>query len=154
MVFTAADTVRRNDHRFQTVNFLELIGLGVGRTCHATQLAVQAEIILEGDGGHGLVFGLNGHTFFGFHRLVQTIAPTAARHEAACEFVDDDNLTVLHHVMLVTVVDVVGAQSSREVVHQSDVGRIVKAGTFWDESCAGQNALCIFVTLFSQKHLM
>ncbi len=64
-------TVRRNDHRFQIVNLLELVGLGIRRSGHACQLAVHAEIILEGDRGQRLVLLLDRHTFLGFHRLMQ-----------------------------------------------------------------------------------
>jgi hypothetical protein len=43
------------------------------------------------------------HAFLGLDRLVQAVRPAAARHQAAGEFVDDDHLAVLHHVMLVLV---------------------------------------------------
>ena len=133
---------------------MKLVGFGVGCTRHATQLAVQTEIVLEGDGRHGLVFSLNGHSFFGFHGLVQTIAPTTARHETTCELIDDDNLALLHHIVLIAVIDVIGAQCSREVMHERNVGGIVKASAFRDEARTGQNTLCIFVTLFGQENLV
>ena len=72
---------------------------------YAQELGVKAEVVLEGDGGQRLVFGLDGHTFLGFHGLVQAVAPAAAGHEAAREFIDDDDFrvvfAVLHHVVLV-----------------------------------------------------
>ena len=154
LVFASADAIGRYHHGFQTVDFLELVGFCVSRTRHAAQLSVQAEIVLEGNGGHGLVFSLDGHAFFGFHRLMQTIAPTAACHETARELVDDDNFTLLDHIVLVAVINVIGAQSSREVVHERNVGRIVKTGTFRDEARACQNSFSIFVTLLGQKHLV
>ena len=154
LVLAAADAVWWNDHGFQTVNFLELVGFGVCCTGHATQLAVQTEVVLEGDGSHGLVFSLNGHTFFGFDRLVQAIAPAAARHETACELVHNDNLTLLHHIVLIAVVDVIGPQGCREVVHERNVGRIVKTCAFRNEPSVRQNAFGFFMTLFGQKHLV
>ena len=109
---------------------------------------------MEGDGGHGLVLSLNGYTFFGFNRLVQAVAPAATRHETACEFVNDDDFTFLHHIVLIAVIDVLGAQCSREVVHERNVGGVVKACTFRNEACTGQNAFCFFVSLFGQEHLV
>jgi hypothetical protein len=51
--------VGRDDHGFQAVDLLELVGLGVGRAGHAGQLAVQAEVVLEGDRGQRLVLALD-----------------------------------------------------------------------------------------------
>jgi hypothetical protein len=42
---------------FPAVDLLELVGFGVGRAGHAGQLAVHAEVVLEGDRGQRLVLG-------------------------------------------------------------------------------------------------
>ena len=154
LVLASADPIGRYHHSFQAINFLELVGFCVGRPCHAAQLSVQTEIVLEGDGGHGLVFSLNGHAFLGLHSLVQAIAPAATRHETPREFVNDDDLAFLHHIVLIAVIDVLGAQGRREVVHERNVGGIVKACTFGNEPRAGQNAFGFFVPLFGQEHLV
>ena len=154
MVLATADAIGWNDHRFQAINFLELVGFSVGCTGHASQLAVQTEVVLEGDGSHGLVFSLNGHTFFGFDRLVQTIAPSAAGHETTGELVHNDNLTLLHHVVLIAVVNVMGTQGRREVVHERNVGRVVKACAFRNEPSVGQYGFGFFMALFGQEHLV
>ena len=49
------------------------------------ELLVEAEVVLEGDGGEGLVFLADVDAFFGFDGLVQAIGPAAAGHEAAGE---------------------------------------------------------------------
>ena len=41
---------------------------------------IELEEILVGDGGDSLGFFLDSDSFFGFDRLVQTIAPTTAWH--------------------------------------------------------------------------
>jgi hypothetical protein len=82
----------RDDHGLQAVDLLELVGLGIGRARHAGQLAVQAEVVLEGDRRQGLVLGLDRHAFLGLHRLVQAVAPAPPGHQAAGELVDDDDL--------------------------------------------------------------
>jgi hypothetical protein len=51
--------------------------------------------ILERDGGEGLVFFGHPHAFFGFHRLVEPVGPSAAGHEAPREFVDDNHFPSL-----------------------------------------------------------
>ena len=39
-----------------------------------------------------LAFALNGHMLLGFNRLMQTVGVAAANHQAAREFVNDDDL--------------------------------------------------------------
>ena len=85
---------------------------------------------MEGDGGKRLVFGLNLHPLFGLDSLVQPIAPTATGHQPPCEFINDDDLAVLHHVMLIPVVHMMGTKRCIQMVHQGDIGRVVKRGTF------------------------
>ena len=60
-------------------------------------------------------------------RLVQAVAPAAARHQAAGELVDDDDFAVLHHVVDVVVEDGVGAQRLVDVVEELHVLGIVEA---------------------------
>ena len=109
---------------------------------------------MEGDGSQGLVFSLDVHALFGLHSLVQTIAPTATGHQAACELVDDDDFTVLHHIVLVAVVQVLRTQGRVQVVHQGDVGRVVQARAFWNHAQLGQYAFSFFMALLGQENLM
>ena len=94
-----------NHRDFQLVDLLELRRFGFRRTGHAGQLLVHAEVVLEGDGGERLILALDLDAFLGFDRLVQTVAPAAARHQAAGELVDDDDLAVLDHVFVVALVE-------------------------------------------------
>ena len=57
-------------------------------------LVVQLEEVLQRDRGQRLVFFLDPDPFLGLDRLVQAIAPVAARHQAAGELVDDDDFVV------------------------------------------------------------
>ena len=134
-------------HRFQTINFLEFVGFGVGRARHAGKLAVEAEIVLEGDGRQRLVFRLDRHALFGLHGLVQAIAPATTRHEAAGEFIDDDNFTVLADVVLVAVVEVVRLQRSHQMVQQGNVGRVVERSAFGQQPGLAQQTFGILVPL-------
>ncbi len=55
--------------------------------------------------------------------------------------------------MLVAVIEMVGAQSRIQVMHQRDVGRVVKRGAFRNQTKVEKNTLGALMTLFSQKHL-
>ena len=115
------------DHRHvQLVDLGELLGLGVGGAGHAGQLLVEAEVVLVADGGQGLVFFLDLHAFLGLHRLVQTVGPATARHLAAGELVDDDDLAVLDQIIDVALVQRVGAQGLGHVVQPRDVLGVVQ----------------------------
>jgi hypothetical protein len=113
--------VRRDDHGLQPVDLLELVGFGVRRAGHASELLVQAEVVLEGDGGERLVLLLDLDALLRLDRLVQSLGPAPARHQASRELVDDDDLAALHHVLLVAVEERVRAQRRVQVVHQDDV---------------------------------
>ena len=158
LVFAHRGPVWRDHHGFKAIDFLELVSLGVSRSGHARQLAVHAEIVLEGDRRKRLVFALDRHAFLGLDRLMQAVRPATPRHQTACEFVDDHDFrtigAVLHHVVLVTVVEVIGAQRGVYVVHQRDVGRVVEAGTLGQQSCLTEQALGILVTVFGQVDLV
>jgi hypothetical protein len=63
--------VRRDDDRFQAVDLLELVGLGVRGTGHPGELAVHPEVVLERDRGERLVLALDLHALLRLDRLVQ-----------------------------------------------------------------------------------
>ena len=142
--------MRWNNHRFQIVDLLEFVCLGIGRSGHAGKLAVQAKIILKGDRGERLVFLLDGHPFLGFHRLVQTVRPAASRHQAPGELIHDHHFAVLHHVMLIAVEQVVRAQCSIQMVDQSDVGGIVQTAASRQQAGLGEHIFCMLVAGFGQ----
>ncbi len=143
-----------DDHRLQAIDLLEFVGFRVRRAGHAGQLLVHAEEVLEGDGGQGLVLALDVDAFLGFHGLVQAVGPAPALHQAAGEFVDDDDLVVLHHVVLVLVIQHVGAQGGVDVVHQGDVGGVVQAGAGGQNAQLGEDGLHLLVAGLGQQHLM
>ena len=116
--------VGRNDDDFQPVDFVELGRFGLGRTGHAGQLFVHAEVVLEGDGREGLVLALDLDVLFGFDRLVQAVGPAASWHEAAGELVDDEDLAVLHDVFDIAPVERMCFEAGLDVVLQVPVFRI------------------------------
>ena len=146
--------VGRNHHRLEAVYLVEFVGFGIGGTGHAGELAVHAEVVLEGDRGKGLVLGLDLHPFLGLNRLVQTVRPAASGHQATGEFVDDHHFTVLHHILLVAVIQRVGAQGRIEMVHQRDVGRLVEARAALQHAQTGQDLFGVDMAFFGEQHLV
>ena len=58
--------------------------------------------------------------------LMQTLAVTAAEHEAAGELIDDDDLAVLHDIVDVALHDAVGLQRLVDVVRERGVFEVCK----------------------------
>jgi hypothetical protein len=112
------------------VDVAEFLCFGRGRAGHAGQLVVHAEIVLEGDRGQGLVFRLDlAHAFLGLERLVLTFGEAPARHHAAGELVDDDNLVIADDVVLVALEQLVCLQRVVDVVDHGNVLDVVERFT-------------------------
>ena len=111
----------------ELVDVEELVGLGGGRAGHAGQLLVQAEVVLEGDGGQRLVLGLDLDVLLGLQRLVQAVGIAPALHHAAGELVDDDDLAAFDDVVAVAQEQLVGLERLVGVVHDGDVLDVVQA---------------------------
>jgi hypothetical protein len=154
VVLALRGAVRRDHHGLEAVDLLELVGLGVGRAGHATELGVHAEVVLERDRGERLVLALDLDAFLGLDGLVQAVRPAATRHQAAGEFVDDRHFAVGHDVVLVAEVKVVRAQRRIDVVHQRDVGRVVQARALDQQPGLRQQFLGALVAGLGQRDLV
>ena len=107
----AADRpVGRDHHDLQPVDLVELGLLRLGRAGHASQLVVHPEVVLDGDGGERLRLLAYRYRFLGFDRLMEAVRPPAPRHDAAGEFIHDEYLAVLDHVLDVLLVQGVGLE--------------------------------------------
>ncbi len=120
--------MRRDFERFELVDVLELRRLGERGAGHARKLAVQAEIVLEGDRGERLVLWLNLDAFLGLKRLVQAFRIAAAFHHASGELIDDDDLAVFHDVIFVAQEQLVCAQRAVGVMDERHVLDVVERG--------------------------
>ena len=118
--------VGRDLRHAEVVDLDELLLLGLGRTGHARELLVQAEVVLERDRRHGHVLLLDGHALLGLHRLVQSLRPAPAFHDAARELVDDLHLAVLDHVVDVSVEERLRLERLDQVVDELAVSRVVE----------------------------
>ena len=115
-----------NFQDLEIVDVLELVRLGGRRAGHAGELLVHAEIVLERDRGQRLVLRLDRLPLLGLERLVQALRIAPARHHAAGELVDDDDLAVAHDVVLVALEQLVRAQGLIHMVHDRDVLDVIE----------------------------
>ena len=111
-----------NDQHAELVNVEELGGLGFRRAGHAGQLLVEAEVVLDGDGGQGLRLALDLDLLLGLDGLVEAVAPAAAGHQAAGVLVHDDDLVVLDDVLDVLLVEAVGLEQLGDGVDALGLG--------------------------------
>ncbi len=107
--------VGRDRHHADLVDLVELGRLGLRRTGHAGELLVEAEVVLQGDRGEGLVLLLDLDAFLGLDRLVHALVVAAAVQDAAGELVDDEDLAVVDDVVLVPLVELLGLERVVEV---------------------------------------
>ena len=143
--------VGRDLDDLEVVDLLELVGLGRGRAGHAGELLVEAEIVLEGDRGEGLVLGLDLHPLLRLQPLVQPFRIAPARHHAAGELVDDHDLAVPDDVVLVALEQRVGAQRLVDVVDDRRVVGVVEAALLEGAGLA-QHLLHALVAGLGQRH--
>ena len=118
--------VGRDRHDAELVDLVELGGLGHGRTGHAGELVVEAEEVLQGDRGEGLVLLLDLHALLGLDRLVHALVVAAAGEHAAGVLVDDEDLAVHDDVVLVVLEQLLGLDGVVQVADQRGVGRLVE----------------------------
>ena len=116
----------RDLHDLELVDLPELVLLGLGRTGHAGQDVVHAEVVLQGDRRERLVLLADRHLLLGLDGLVQALGVAPAVQDAAGELVDDEDLAVLDDVLDVLGVQRLGAQGLDEVVDQAAVGVLVE----------------------------
>ena len=109
-----------------------------------------AEEVLIGDGGDGRGLRLDGQPFFRFQRLMRAVAHAATGLRAACQLVDEHDLTTLHHVVLILVEQAMGAQGRHDVVQQANVLRLVKAAILTQQTTPAQNHFKLWHTFFGE----
>ena len=113
------------DHA-QLVDVVELGRLGLGRARHPRDLVVHPEVVLQGDGGVGLVLLLDRDRFLGLDGLVQPLGVAPALQHPAGELVDDQDLAVAHDVLVVALVELLGPDGVLQVVDEGGVDRVVE----------------------------
>ena len=77
--------------------------------------------------------------------LMETIGVTAARHDTSCELINDQDLVILDHIVLIAEHEVVGAEGKDDIVLDLKVLRICEVVDM--EEC-----LDLLNTLFCQVY--
>ena len=124
VVDTDDGLVCRDLHDVQIVDAGEFLLLGQRRAGHAGELVVQAEEILEGDGGERLVLARDLDALLGLNGLMQALVIPAAVHQSAGELVDDDDLSVLDDIVDVALHETTGLHGLIDVVRERGVFRV------------------------------
>jgi len=99
----------------------ELGRFGFCRSCHTRELAIQAEIVLQGHGGEGLVLCLDLHCFFGLNSLVNTLVVSTSGQDSTRVLIDDEHLAIHHHIIFVAFEEGFGFEG---VVQKRDEWRV------------------------------
>ena len=118
-------TVRRDHHDVEFVDAPELRCLRLGRTGHAGQLVVHAEVVLQRDGGEGLRGGLDLHVLLGLDGLVQAVRVAASVEDTSRLLVHDLHLVVHDHILHVLLEHGVGLQQLVHRMHALRLDRVV-----------------------------
>ena len=91
--------IGRNLRHFQIINFVKFLG-GSGRgSGHARKFFVEPKVILKSNRGQSARLLPHCHSFFRLHGLVQSLGPSASRHQASGKLIHDNNFAVLNHVV-------------------------------------------------------
>ena len=120
--------VGRHHNDRQVVYLQELVFLSLGGTCHAAQLVIHAEVVLEGNGSKSLGLTLNLHALLGLDGLMEAVRITASLHETARELVHDDDFIITYHIVTVPLHQRLGPECCREAVGQLDILRSIEVG--------------------------
>ena len=102
--------VGRDLDNVKPVDITEFFLFRHGRTSHTGSLGVFVEEVLEGNGGQSLALTADLYAFLGFNGLMEAIRITAARHDTSGELIDDQDLAVLDHIVLIPEHQIIGTQ--------------------------------------------
>ncbi len=126
IILTDHRFIRRHHDDRQLIDLEELILLRLRRARHAGQFLIHTKIILERDCRQCLRLPLNLHAFFGFNRLMQAIGITAAHHQPAGEFINNDDFPVAHYIIAVALHEGLSPKRCRKAMRHLNVLRRIE----------------------------
>ena len=115
-VFSDNRAIGRNLHNVHSVNISKFLFLCQSGTGHAGFFLEFIKEVLECDSCQRLAFSLDLNVLFCFNCLMQTVGITASGHDTSGKFIDNQNLILFYHVVLIAVHQVVRTQGEDDIV--------------------------------------
>ena len=110
----------------QIVGIHQFGSFSLGRSGHAREFVVHAEIVLQCDRRKRLVLFFDLDALFGFNRLVDTFTPATTFQNTTCKFVDDFYFATLNDVVLVAAVQLFGLESHLQLMDKISLHFVVQ----------------------------
>ena len=120
--------IGRDLHYIHPVDLLELVLLCLRCTCHAGFLLVFIEVILEGNCRQRLALPLDLHILFCFYGLMKSVGVAAPWHKTPRELIDNHNLPILDHIVLVPEHEISRLQRDVHMVGDLRIFRVTEIG--------------------------
>ena len=146
MVHSNHRHIGRNLYDIHAVNIHELLVLCHGSTGHAGFLFIFVKEVLECNGGQCFGLTIDFHMLFGFDCLMESVRITTTRHDTSGKFIDNKNLVILYHIILVPEHEIVGAKRQNDIVLNLQVLRVSQVADM-------EELLYFFDTFCSQHYL-
>ena len=124
MVNSLNRPVGGNLDNVHAVNITEFLFLSECGTCHTCFFLKFIKEVLEGNGRQRLAFSLDLYVLLRFNRLMESVGITAARHDTSGKFIDDQNLVVLYHIVLIAEHEVICTQGQDDIMLDFQILRI------------------------------
>ena len=145
-IHTADGLVGGDLNDIERIDRAELPFLRLGGTRHTRELFIETEIVLERNGGVGLVFLAHLDALFRLDRLMQAVRVAASDHETTRELVYDHDLAVVDDILLVEMEQVMRLECLLNVMVERsvrDIGNIFHA----------EESFRLFCAVLRQAHL-
>ena len=124
VIMTDYRLIRRNYDNVHLVNITELLLLGLSRTGHTGLLCKLIKEVLECDGCKRSALAADIYMLLRLDGLMKSVGIAAARHNTSRKLIYNQDLVVLHHIILIAEHQVVGAQCKNNIMLNLQVLRI------------------------------
>ena len=125
-VFTLYRFVGRDLNNVHSVNITELFFLSKRSTCHTAFFCIFVKEVLESNGCKSFALTFYLYMLLGLNSLMKSVRIAAARHDTSGKFINNQDLIVFYHIILISVHQVVGAESQNNIVLDLQIFRISK----------------------------
>ena len=116
MIDTLDRFIGRDFNNVHTVNITELLFLCECCTSHTGLFVKFVKEVLECDRCKRLALTFYFYMLFRFDRLMKSVWITASRHNTSGKFINDHNLVIFYHVVLIAEHQIMCSQSKDHIV--------------------------------------